>query len=94
MADDHPLLWTPDADRIARSRLTHFMQWLASEHSLHFPDYQALWAWSVEDLERFWSLLWTYFDIKSSAPYQEILTTHGMPGAQWVPRSILPRGRD
>ena len=89
MADDHPLLWTPDADRIARSRLTHFMQWLGSEHSLHFPDYQALWAWSVDDLERFWSLLWKYFDIKSSAPYQEILSTHAMPGAQWFTGSRL-----
>ena len=89
MADDHPLLWTPDADRIARSRLTHFMQWLDSEHSLHFPDYQALWAWSVDDLEQFWSLLWAYFDIKSSAPCQEILSTHAMPGAQWFTGSRL-----
>jgi acetoacetyl-CoA synthetase len=89
MADDHPLLWTPSEDRIARSRLTHFMQWLATEHSLHFPDYQALWAWSIDDLERFWSLLWIYFDIKSSAPYQEILSTHAMPGAQWFTGSRL-----
>ena len=53
MVDDHPLLWTPSAERIASSRLTHFMQWLATEHGLKFSDYEALWEWSVDDLERF-----------------------------------------
>ncbi|MEK0434293.1 MAG: hypothetical protein RL369_342, partial [Pseudomonadota bacterium] len=24
-----PLLWTPSAERIARSRVNHYMQWLA-----------------------------------------------------------------
>lgn len=89
MADDHPLLWTPSADRVAHSRLNHFMQWLATEHFLYFSDYQSLWEWSVDDLERFWSLVWIYFDIKSSAPYQEILSTHAMPGAEWFTGSRL-----
>lgn len=89
MADDHPLLWTPSAERVASSRLTHFMQWLGTKHGLYFPDYEALWEWSVNDLERFWSLVWIYFDIKSSAPYQEILSTHAMPGAEWFTGSRL-----
>ena len=45
-----------------------YEQWLAQERGLRFPDYQALWAWSVTDLEAFWQSIWDYFDIQSPTP--------------------------
>jgi hypothetical protein len=41
MADPHPLLWTPSPERIARSRLTHYQKWLATQGK-HFADYNEL----------------------------------------------------
>eukprot|EP01036_Dinobryon_divergens_P061303 gene61303-81719_t len=72
MADEHPRLWTPDAARIAGTRLHDYMQWLA-KRGLHFSDYQSLWQWSTDNVEDFWETIWQYFDIKSATPYTRVL---------------------
>ena len=76
-------LWTPDADRVANSRLTHYMGWLKAEKGLSFSDYPQLWDWSVDQLESFYASLWEYFDIRHSQPYTRVLDGHAMPGAKW-----------
>ena len=76
-------LWTPDADRVANSRLTHYMDWLKAEKGLSFSDYPQLWDWSVDQLESFYASLWEYFDIRHSQPYTRVLDGHAMPGAKW-----------
>jgi acetoacetyl-CoA synthetase len=82
-------LWTPDAERIANSRLTDYQRWLQAEKGLHFEDYQALWRWSVDELENFYESLWHYFDIRHSTPYSSVLESHEMPGAVWFPGARL-----
>jgi acetoacetyl-CoA synthetase len=82
-------LWTPDAERIANSRLTDYQRWLQAEKGLHFEDYQALWRWSVDELENFYESLWHYFDIRHSTPYSAVLESHEMPGAVWFPGARL-----
>lgn len=89
MADQHPLLWTPDAARIERSKLHHYMQWLGAERGQHFTDYQSLWQWSTDHIEDFWESIWQYFAIKSSAPYSSVLAERIMPGAKWFEGSRL-----
>ncbi len=83
MSNDHQLLWTPSPLRIEKSRVHGYMRWLEREKSLSFDDYQALWQWSVDQLEDFWESIWQYFEIKSSAPYRQVLDAHRMPGAKW-----------
>jgi acetoacetyl-CoA synthetase len=80
---DSELLWQPDQTRIERSRMHHFMQWLAREKGLEFQDYNALWQWSVDQLEDFWAAFWDYFEIIHSRPYEQVLDSHRMPGATW-----------
>ena len=46
---------------------------------------QALWAWSVTDLEAFWQSIWDYFDIQSPTPPTAVLSRNAMPGAVWFP---------
>lgn len=77
------LLWTPSADRIARSQLRRYMDWLKSERGKDFADYDALWRWSVADIEGFWASLWDYFQIKAARPYDKVLADRRMPGAKW-----------
>ncbi len=89
MAAEGELLWRPNAARREKSHLTHFVDWLGRERGLAFDDYQALWRWSVQDLEAFWAAIWDYFRVRSSAPYTQVLGRRQMPGAQWFPGARL-----
>jgi acetoacetyl-CoA synthetase len=66
-----------------------FESWLGEHRGLSFADHTALWRWSVEDLEGFWSAIWEFFDLRSSAPYTRILENDAMPGAIWCPGAML-----
>ena len=83
------LLWTPDRDRVARANVTAFTQWLAAERGRHLGDYQALWRWSVTDLDGFWQAVWDYCGIEASAPPTAVLGRRTMPGADWFPGARL-----
>jgi acetoacetyl-CoA synthetase len=82
-------LWRPSPERIARARITVFLDWLQRERGLAFPDYESLWRWSVADLEGFWSAVWHYFDVRASTPYDRVLGRRTMPGAEWFPGARL-----
>jgi acetoacetyl-CoA synthetase len=79
------LLWEPSPEAIERSNLTAYMRWLAAERDLDFAgDYQALWRWSITELEEFWASIWDHFGVRASAPYDRVLGDRRMPGAQWL----------
>jgi acetoacetyl-CoA synthetase len=76
-------LWEPSAEAIERSALTRYMRWLAAERGVEAEDYEALWRWSVDELEDFWASIWDYFEVVSSGPRPDVLSDHQMPGARW-----------
>ncbi|MCV7054443.1 acetoacetate--CoA ligase [Mycolicibacterium gilvum] len=75
--------WTPAERDIAEAEITAFTRFVEQRTGRDFPDYHALWAWSVEDVEEFWAALWDYFDLGERA--QPVLQSAEMPGAQWFP---------
>jgi acetoacetyl-CoA synthetase len=77
--------WQPSAAAIRAAKITAFTEWLAAERGRHFTDYDALWRWSVDDLEGFWGAVWDYFAIPSATPRSRVLADACMPGAQWFP---------
>lgn len=77
------LLWQPDEKRIERAAITKFCRWLGDNRGLHFDHYDALYQWSVKDISAFWGAIWDYYEIKSSTPYKQVLSTPVMPGAKW-----------
>ncbi len=77
------LLWEPSAERIAKSNLSRYTQWLGETRGLSFDSYDALWQWSVTDLEAFWASIWDYFQIKTHAPYTQVLDKRQVEGAKW-----------
>ena len=83
------LLWTPSPERIERSSIRQYMNWLESEHGLVFADYEALQRWSVDDIDSFWATIWEYFQIKSHSPHSAVLGRRTMPGAEWFPGASL-----
>ncbi|HQR54602.1 MAG TPA: acetoacetate--CoA ligase [Burkholderiaceae bacterium] len=82
MNADEPL-WRPAPARIERAHITAFLRWLERERGLMFADYEALWHWSVTDLEGFWDALWHFLDLRASRPYDRVLGARSMPGAEW-----------
>ncbi len=62
-----------------------YQNWLAQQRGLHFDSYDALWNWSVTDLDAFWQSIWDYFDMQSPTPHSAALGRNVMPGAQWFP---------
>jgi len=82
-AEEARLLWTPTAADIEKARITHFTRWLEQREGQSFPDYPTLWQWSVDNLERFWAAVWDYFEVRSERPYDQVLSSHAMPGAKW-----------
>lgn len=83
------LLWSPTPERISRSQMRRYMDWLSRERGLTFSDYDSLWRWSITDLDAFWASLWDYFDIKAYKPYRAVLAKRTMPGAEWFPGAEL-----
>ncbi|MBC7436917.1 MAG: AMP-binding protein, partial [Bdellovibrionales bacterium] len=60
-----------------------YTDWLRTERGLPFENYDALWQWSVTDLDAFWQSIWDYFDLRSPTPHTAVLSVDKMPGAQW-----------
>jgi acetoacetyl-CoA synthetase len=79
----------PSAERVERSRMSEFMRWLESERGLSFGDYHELQAWSVGDLDGFWSAIWEFFDVQADGDPAVVLRSHEMPGAAWFPNTAL-----
>ena len=82
-------LWTPSQERYDASTMAEFERWLADERGLIFADYNAMWRWSVDDLEGFWSAIWDFFDIQASVPPTRMLAKRQMPGMEWCPGARL-----
>ncbi|MET0559482.1 MAG: acetoacetate--CoA ligase [Solirubrobacterales bacterium] len=74
---------------VERARLTEFRRWLRTERSLDLPDYDALWRWSVDDLDGFWRAIWDFFDVQADGDPSPTLGSREMPGARWFPNTKL-----
>ncbi|MFI4929885.1 MAG: acetoacetate--CoA ligase [Burkholderiales bacterium] len=64
-------------------QITRYLRWLHDTRGLQFADYDALWRWSVDELDAFWQSMWDYFDIQSPTPFARVLSSEQMPGARW-----------
>jgi acetoacetyl-CoA synthetase len=78
------LLWTPSEERIERSCLARYQRWLGDTRGRSFDDYQALWQWSVDELEEFWATIVEFFGVELHGRDQ-VLADASMPGAEWFP---------
>ena len=77
--------WVPSDEDVAEARLTDFVSWVQGRCGVTLADYQALWRWSVDDLDEFWQAVWEYFEVQSETPPGAALVDDSMPGAHWFP---------
>jgi acetoacetyl-CoA synthetase len=100
MGEGATVLWEPTEEFKVGTSMARYMRWLSDERGVHASSYEELWEWSVEDLEGFWASVWDYFGVQASEPYEAVLGSREMPGAEWFPGARLSyaehvfRGRD
>jgi acetoacetyl-CoA synthetase len=83
-------LWSPSAERAAATRMTAFRHEVERRTGRALPDYAALYDWSVQDSEAFWSALWDHVGVRASARGTVVLADGDrMPGARWFPDARL-----
>src|SRR6185369_6044758 len=83
------ILWRPEPAEIGSTRLAQYQEWVARRQGRSFADYQALWQWSVDELEAFWESVWDFFEVQSDGERQPVLASWEMPGATWYPNIVL-----
>jgi acetoacetyl-CoA synthetase len=84
------LLWSPSPERIEAAAVTRFADWVAKQRDADVTrSYEALWSWAAEDLEAFWESIWQFFDVEAESPYERVLGSREMPGAEWFPGARL-----
>jgi acetoacetyl-CoA synthetase len=100
MSEAPELLWEPSGDRLEQATVTRFARWLADERGRSFDGYDALWRWSVQEIDEFWAALAEFFDLRFSAGGDVVLGDRSMPGAEWFPGARISyaehifRGKD
>jgi acetoacetyl-CoA synthetase len=80
------------APNIPQIRL--YQNWLREQRGLSFDTYDALWRWSVTDLDAFWQSIWDYMGIQSPTPHTAVLADARMPGATWFPGAQVNYARE
>jgi acetoacetyl-CoA synthetase len=83
------VLWTPPADVRETTEIGRLLNWLRDERGRDLSAYDELWRWSVEDLEGFWGSLWDFFGVRAHTPYERVLGSRELPGAEWFPGARL-----
>ncbi len=83
------VIWAPPADWRERFEMGRYVEWLRTERGLDFAGYDELCRWSVTDLEGFWASIWDYFGVQAHTPYERVLGSREMPGAEWFPGATL-----
>ncbi|MFD3744020.1 acetoacetate--CoA ligase [Nocardia sp. NPDC058633] len=88
MSDDQPVpQWSPTPEDIAQAQLTAFTDFVTTRTGIAFPDYAALWRWSISDVPDFWRAVWDWFDLGKARG--AVLTEQPMPDARWFPGTRL-----
>jgi acetoacetyl-CoA synthetase len=80
------------APNIPQIRL--YQDWLRETRGLAFDSYDALWRWSVTELDAFWQSIWDYARIESPTPHTAVLAESRMPGARWFPGAQINYARE
>jgi acetoacetyl-CoA synthetase len=87
MTEAPDVLWTPDPDH--HGRLAEFTEWVREHRGVDASDYAALHAWSVDDLEGFWSAVAEFFGVRFHEQPRAVLGRTEMPGTEWFPGATL-----
>ena len=75
-------IWTPGPEA-ADSAIVAFARAAGAVAGRDLSTYADLQQWSATELEAFWTLVWTTFGVRSTTPWEQVLTSRELPGARW-----------
>jgi acetyl-CoA synthetase len=79
LLEDQPIAWTPTPEVIERAQLTKFMK------QVGVTTWEELYAYSINDVEKFTEEVIKFLDIKFDPPYEKLLdTTDGIEFPNWL----------
>jgi acetoacetyl-CoA synthetase len=87
------VIWEPPDSLVRECGLTSYLDWLGREKGLAFADYEELWAWSVADLDAFWSSVWSFEQVIGERGRGQAPERPTMPGAEWFPGARVNYGQ-
>lgn len=83
-------LWQPSPERIRGANLTAFIAHVNAGHGAGVNDFPDLYAWSVRELEAFWSALIDFAGVRAETWGERVLIdADRMPGARFFPDARL-----
>jgi acetoacetyl-CoA synthetase len=82
-------VWTPSADRVAKSVLTAFMRAVDATYGVSVPTYAALYDFSLSRMEDFWRLMWQFGGMRGAMGERIVDNAAAMPGATFFPDARL-----
>ncbi|MEV6175225.1 acetoacetate--CoA ligase [Streptomyces sp. NPDC051954] len=90
-AEKAEVLWSPSPEQARTSEMAEFARWVRRSRGVDVDelDYAALHAWSVGDLEGFWSAAAEFLGVMYRDPPTAVLESVQMPGARWFPGATL-----
>lgn len=82
---DKPI-WSPGPERIERANINRFMRFVREETgNADINSYTPLWQLSVNQPERFWTLVWDFCGIRTSGSREPVRATGDDGRLQWFP---------
>lgn len=82
---DRTQLWQPSQERIARSQIRRYQDWLARTTGVETSDYADLHAWSVEHIDEFWQSVWDHFGVIGERGDGPVREGEDIPSTRWFP---------
>ena len=83
-------LWRPSRERIANANLTRFMRCVTARTGRPLADYDAAYAWSLEQPAQFWTELARFADLRADFGDGPVIEhPREMPGARFFPAARL-----
>lgn len=83
-------MWQPSEEQRERTQMMAFMRTVEGKYQQNFGgDYEQFHAWSVEQKELFWSVLWDEFAVIGKKGERVLVDGEKMPGASWFPDAQL-----
>jgi acetoacetyl-CoA synthetase len=77
------VMWSPPPDVRETTQMGRFLDFVRDKRGRDLDGYDELFAWSVADLEGFWGAVWDFFGVRAHTPYERVLGSREMPGAEW-----------
>jgi len=88
MNNDIPL-WTPSQASIDAANMSAFIAQVNRRYDLSITDYDALYQWSIDDKENFWSEIWDFCGIVGGRGERILIDGDEIEKAQWFPDASL-----